>query len=82
MGKIPTDGEWYAPIFWRACDYATFEDAEKDGATYNGESCCSYSSFMDSLCQCRAALRCVGMSDSLLTARVFVDGKFACDEQV
>lgn len=79
---VPDCGEEYRCEFWRKSQYADYEEALAAGAVQKGEVCYGYTSFMDSMCNVRAALECCGMADDGLTYRLWVDDKLVCESGV
>lgn len=63
--KIPLRDEGAAwPVFWDTGSYATFEDAERHGATYPGETLEGWVNVVDMLVTAHAAVRCIDSNTS------------------
>jgi hypothetical protein len=75
-GKNPIWIESWHPSYWRKSQYPTYEEAKRQGGVYEGEVCYGTSSFLDAMCNVRAAMKCCNgaWEDEGLMVRILADG--------
>lgn len=77
------DGAIYEPIFWRTSQYESFDEAERLGGIYPGETCYGYGTFEDAMRCALAAAKCLdGSAGDDLRVRVTIDGQLWGDKKL